>query len=66
MWDQQQLGEFIKRRPLIGASLMKAITVDLVNKVEQIRDHHEHYRQLVSEALDGVRVTSTERKNLQR
>lgn len=66
MWNQQQLGEFIKRRPLIGASLMKAITVDLVNKVEQIRDHHEHYRQLVSETLDGVRVTSTERKNLQR
>ncbi|CAM9562606.1 unnamed protein product [Pylaiella littoralis] len=66
VWNQQQLGEFIKRRPLIGASLMKAITVDLVNKVEQIRDHHEHYRQLVSETLDGVRVTSTERKNLQR
>lgn len=66
VWDQHALGEFIKRRPLIGASLMKAVTVDLVNKVENVRDHHEHYGQLLAETLDGGRVTSTERKNLQR
>ncbi|CAM9748259.1 unnamed protein product [Scytosiphon promiscuus] len=66
VWDQHALLEFVKRRPIIGASLQKAITVDLVNKVDQSRDHHEHYRQLLSETLDGGRVTSTERKNLQR
>ena len=66
VWDQHALREFIKRRPLIGASLQKAIAVDLVNKVVQSRDHKEHYRQLLAETLDGGRVTSTERKNLQR
>lgn len=66
MWDQHALREFIKRHPLIGASLQKAIAVDLVNKVVQSRDHREHYRQLLAETLDGGRVTSTERKNLQR
>ncbi|CAM9173472.1 unnamed protein product [Ectocarpus sp. 8 AP-2014] len=66
VWDQHALREFIKRRPMIGACLQKAITVDLVNKVDQSRDHHEHYRQLLAETLDGGRVTSTERKNLQR
>ncbi|CAB1104988.1 unnamed protein product [Ectocarpus sp. CCAP 1310/34] len=66
VWDQHALREFIKRRPMIGASLQKAISVDLVNKVVQSRDHKEHYRQLLAETLDGGRVTSTERKNLQR
>lgn len=66
MWDQHTLREFIKRRPLIGASLQKAISMDLINKVNQSRDHKEHYRQLLSETLDGGRVTSTERRNLQR
>ncbi|CAM9562536.1 unnamed protein product [Pylaiella littoralis] len=66
VWDQHTLREFIKRRPLIGASLQKAISMDLINKVNQSRDHKEHYRQLLSETLDGGRVTSTERRNLQR
>ncbi|CAB1106867.1 unnamed protein product [Ectocarpus sp. CCAP 1310/34] len=66
VWDQHALREFIKRRPMIGACLQKAISVDLVNKVDQSRDHNEHYRQLLAETLDGGRVTSTERKNLQR
>ncbi|CAM9853634.1 unnamed protein product, partial [Ectocarpus fasciculatus] len=66
VWDQHALREFIKRRPMIGACLQKAISVDLVNKVVQSRDHKEHYRQLLAETLDGGRVTSTERKNLQR
>lgn len=66
VWDMHVLREFVKRRPTIGASLQKAIAVDLVFKVDQSRDHHEHYRQLLAEALDGGRVTSTERKNLQR
>jgi len=66
VWDQHVLREFIKRRPLIGASLQRAIANDLVDKVVQSRDHREHYRQLLAETLDGGRVTSTERKNLQR
>lgn len=66
VWDMHVLREFVKRRPMIGASLQKAISVDLVNKVDQSRDHKEHYRQLLAEALDGGRVTSTERRNLQR
>ncbi|CAM9835368.1 unnamed protein product, partial [Hapterophycus canaliculatus] len=66
VWNQHDLREFIKRRPLIGASLQKAISVDLVNKAVQSRDHKEHYRQLLTETLDGGRVTSTERRDLQR
>ncbi|CAM9770905.1 unnamed protein product [Ectocarpus sp. 4 AP-2014] len=66
VWDMHVLREFVKRRPMIGASLQKAISVDLVNKVNQSRDHKEHYRQLLAEALDGGRITSTERRNLQR
>ncbi|CAM9748328.1 unnamed protein product [Scytosiphon promiscuus] len=56
VWDQHDLREFIKRRPIIGASLQKAISVDLVNKVVQSRDHKEHYRQLLAETLDGGRL----------
>lgn len=66
VWDVHALRAFVKRSPLIGASLQKAISADLVNKVDQSRDHRVHYQQLLAETLDGGRITSIERRNLQR
>lgn len=60
------LRAFIKRRPLIGASLQKVISEDFVNKVDQSRGHKKRYRLLLEEALEGGEINVTEKKKLQR
>lgn len=65
-WDMHALRAFIKRRPLIGACLQKAISEDFVNKVDQSRGHKKRYRLLLEEALDGGEINLTEKKKLQR
>lgn len=65
-WDMHLLRAFIKRRPLAGASLQKAISADLTRKVDQSRGHDERYRLLLAEALDGGVVTPIEKKKLHR
>ncbi|CAM9362141.1 unnamed protein product, partial [Hapterophycus canaliculatus] len=66
VWDQHALRAFIKRRPLIGACLQKAISEDFVNKVDQSRGHQARYRLLLEEALDGGEINVTEKRKLQR
>lgn len=65
-WDMHLLRAFIKRRPLAGASLHKAISADLNRKVEQSRGHEERYRLLLVETLDGGVITPIEKKKLHR
>ena len=65
-WDMHLLRAFVKRRPLAGASLQKAISADLTRKVDQSRGHDERYRLLLAEALDGGVVTPIEKKKLHR
>lgn len=65
-WDMHALRAFIKRRPLTGACLQKAISEDFVNKVDQSRGHKKRYRLLLEEALEGGEINVTEKKKLQR
>lgn len=65
-WNQHALRAFIKRRPLIGSCLQKAISEDFVNKVNQSRGHKKRYRLLLEEALDGGEINVTEKKKLHR
>lgn len=65
-WDMHLLRAFIKRRPLAGAAFQKAISADLVRKVDQSRGAEERYRLLLAEALDGGVITPIEKKKLQR
>lgn len=65
-WDMHELRAFIKRRPLIGACLQKAISEDFVNKVDQSRGHKKRYRLLLEQALEGGEINLTEKKKLQR
>ncbi|CAM9365156.1 unnamed protein product [Ectocarpus fasciculatus] len=66
VWDQHALRAFIKRRPLIGAGLQKAISEDFSNKVNQSRGHKTKYRMLLEETLEGGEINQTEKRKLQR
>ncbi|CAM9494534.1 unnamed protein product [Ectocarpus sp. 13 AM-2016] len=66
VWDQHALRAFIKRRPLIGAGLQKAISEDFSNKVNQSRGHKTKYRMLLEEILAGGKINQTEKRKLQR
>ena len=65
-WDMHALRAFINRRPLIGAGIQKAISEDLVNKVDQSRGHKKRYRLLLEQALEAGEINLVERKKLQR
>lgn len=65
-WDMHLLRAFIKRRSLAGAAFMKAISADLIRKVDQSRGAEERYRLLLAEALDGGVITPIEKKKLHR
>lgn len=60
------LRAFLKRRPLIGASLQKAMAEDFINKVYQSRGHEERYRLLLVESLDPGSINPIGREKLQR
>lgn len=65
-WDMHDLRAFLKRRPLIGASLQKAMAEDFINKVYQSRGHEERYRLLLVESLDPGSINPIGREKLQR
>ncbi|CAM9748116.1 unnamed protein product [Scytosiphon promiscuus] len=65
-WDMHALRAFIKRRPLIGASLQKAMAEDFINKVYQSRGHEERYRLLLVESLDPGSINPVGREKLRR
>lgn len=65
-WDMHELHAFLKRRPLIGASLQKAMAEDFINKVYQSRGHEERYRLLLVESLDPGSINPIGREKLRR
>lgn len=65
-WDMHALRAFIKRRPLIGASLQKAMAEDFINKVYQARGHEERYRLLLVESLDPGSINPIGMEKLRR
>lgn len=65
-WDMHALRAFIKRRPLIGSGIQKAISEDLVNKVDQSRGHKKRYRLLLEQALEAGQINLVEKEKLER
>ncbi|CAB1109960.1 unnamed protein product [Ectocarpus sp. CCAP 1310/34] len=65
-WDMHELHAFLKRRPLIAASLQKAMAEDFINKVYQSRGHEERYRLLLVESLDPGSINPIGREKLRR
>ncbi|CAM9459564.1 unnamed protein product [Hapterophycus canaliculatus] len=65
-WDMHELRAFLRRRPLIGASLQKAMAEDFINKVYQSRGHEERYRLLLVESLDPGSINPIGREKLRR
>lgn len=61
-----ELDAFLRRRPLIGASLQKAMAEDFINKVYQSRGHEERYRLLLVESLDPGSINPIGREKLRR
>eukprot|EP00611_Tribonema_gayanum_P019993 TRINITY_DN356_c4_g1_i1.p1 TRINITY_DN356_c4_g1~~TRINITY_DN356_c4_g1_i1.p1 ORF type:complete len:674 (-),score=214.42 TRINITY_DN356_c4_g1_i1:718-2739(-) len=65
-WDFHLLRAYLKRHPLEGNAMQVTISADLTRKLDQSRDPHIRYRQLLLTALSGGELLPTEKRKLQR
>ncbi|KAG5177599.1 hypothetical protein JKP88DRAFT_350710 [Tribonema minus] len=64
-WDFHLLRAYLKTHPLEGNAMQVTISADLTRKLDQSRDPHIRYRQLLLTALGGGEVLPCEKNKLQ-